>query len=280
MKPQVSQLVHSILQKDTVEQCRTEELRQLVDSYPFFAPAHVILAKKLQAENEELYKQQLQKTFLYFNNPLLVEYLLTDKGQAQETLLQENEEIHPLPVSSTVAEMALQEPVAEPELQSEPAMEKETASIEIPLAEPLPGLSGLADLKPETAIVAKDELLFEPYYTVDYFASQGINLKEEEKPKDKFGQQLRSFTDWLKTLKKQPLAEITNNVVPASEQKVEQLAEHSLEEKEVITEAMAEVWEKQGNQSRAIALYTKLSLLEPAKSTYFAAKIDELKKLI
>ena len=40
---------------------------------------------------------------------------------------------------------------------------------------------------------------------------------------------------------------------------------------------MAEVWEKQGNPEKAIDIYNKLSLLEPSKSTYFAAKIEEIK---
>ena len=63
-----------------------------------------------------------------------------------------------------------------------------------------------------------------------------------------------------------------------SSQKVEQMAEHSLESKEVLTETMAEVWEKQGNKPKAIDIYSKLSLLEPLKSAYFAAKIEDLKK--
>jgi len=41
---------------------------------------------------------------------------------------------------------------------------------------------------------------------------------------------------------------------------------------------MAEVWEKQGNAAKAIEVYTKLSLLDPSKSLYFAAKIEDLKK--
>jgi len=47
----------------------------------------------------------------------------------------------------------------------------------------------------------------------------------------------------------------------------------------VVTEAMAEVWEKQGNAVKAQELYEKLSLLDPAKSAYFAAKIEHLKQL-
>jgi len=52
---------------------------------------------------------------------------------------------------------------------------------------------------------------------------------------------------------------------------------HSIENKEVITEAMAEVFEKQGMNGKAVEVYQKLSLLNPAKSTYFAAKIAILK---
>ncbi len=89
--------------------------------------------------------------------------------------------------------------------------------------------------------------------------------------------QLKSFTEWLKTMKRVPVIEIAS---PDSggEQKVEQMAEFSLAERHVITEAMAEVWEKQGNRAKAKEIYRKLSLLDPAKSSYFAAKIEELRK--
>jgi hypothetical protein len=126
---------------------------------------------------------------------------------------------------------------------------------------------------------ANAELTFEPYHTIDYFASQGIQAKEEEKPQDKFGKQLKSFTEWLKILKRTPVSEIAGAVSPAEEQKVEQMAETSINDREVVTEAMAEVWEKQGNALKATEVYRKLSLLNPSKSSYFAAKIEQLKHL-
>ncbi|MFM8711698.1 MAG: hypothetical protein ACKOC7_10510 [Sphingomonadales bacterium] len=122
----------------------------------------------------------------------------------------------------------------------------------------------------------QSELLFEPYYTVDYFASQGIQYKPEEAPADKFGQQLKSFTDWLKIMKRLPLTELGKSVDPKEERKVEQIAGQSLTSEEVVTEAMAEVWIKQGNMAKAKEVYQKLSLLEPSKSAYFASKISGL----
>jgi hypothetical protein len=41
---------------------------------------------------------------------------------------------------------------------------------------------------------------------------------------------------------------------------------------------MAEILIQQNRKDLAIGLYRKLSLLDPAKSTYFAAKIDHLKE--
>jgi hypothetical protein len=126
--------------------------------------------------------------------------------------------------------------------------------------------------------VKDKDLLFEPFHTVDYFASQGIKVTQEEAPKDKFGKQLKSFTEWLKTMKRLPAAEIASTVENSSEQKIENLASDSVNSADVVTEAMAEVWLRQGNAQKAMEIYNKLILLYPSKSAYFAAKIDSLKK--
>ena len=63
-----------------------------------------------------------------------------------------------------------------------------------------------------------------------------------------------------------------------SEEKVVQLATHSLAEENVDTEAMADVWIKQGQPEKAVKIYEKLSLLNPSKSSYFALLIEKLKR--
>jgi tetratricopeptide (TPR) repeat protein len=144
-----------------------------------------------------------------------------------------------------------------------------------------PVKSKMAEIMVSIANVQKEipetELSFEPYHTIDYFASQGIKTVADEKPKDKFGQQLKSFTEWLRVMKKLPLTEIEKKIDTNAERQVEQLAEKSLTDDEVITETMAEVWLKQGDIEKAIEIYNKLSLLNPSKSDYFAAKIQEIK---
>ncbi len=233
MNSRIDKLVKTLLQKESLEQCSLPELEEYASRHPYFGAAQLLLAKKMQTEKTESYHEQLQKTFLFFHNPLWVEHLMNDGGKnGSEIVVQKTEPI--------IVEAQKPEP-----LKAEPK---------------------------------KEELLFEPFHTVDYFASQGIKIREEETPKDKLGQQLKSFTDWLKTMKRLPATEIAAAVTPVSEKKIEEMAEVSLQEREIITEAMAEVWEKQGNMTKAIDIYSKLSLLEPSKSAYFAAKIVDLKK--
>jgi hypothetical protein len=128
------------------------------------------------------------------------------------------------------------------------------------------------------AAVAVDEskLDFDPYHTIDYFASQGIKLRVEDFSKDKLGQQLKSFTEWIRSMKRLPQQDVEGSGDETDQHAVRRIAEHSVEEKEVLTEAMAEVWAKQGNREKARQIYIKLSLQNPSKSSYFAAKIDQL----
>jgi hypothetical protein len=244
MNSRIDQLVKTLLQKDTIDDCSLSELRQFADRHPYFGAAQLLLTKKLQQENDDEYTDQLQKTFLFFHNPVWVEHLLSDNGNA--TVITEAPEL---------------ESTSGKEVEIEEVAEKEAS----PVNQITEGSNGKE---------AESLPLFEPYHTVDYFASQGIKLKEEEKPKDKFSQQLRSFTEWLKTMKKLPATELA----PPVEKKVEEMAAVSLQDRDIVTEAMAEVWEKQGNHEKAIAVYNKLSLLDPSKRAYFAAKIEALKK--
>jgi hypothetical protein len=289
MNVHINNLVKSLLQKDTLDQCSLQELELFAERNPYFGAAQLLLTKKLQTEKHNRYDEQLQKTFLFFHNPLWVEKLLNETGNAQiippekkeePVLITENKSE---PVTDNHSESpamaatnSFESISIQPELLAERAVELKINTEEKVVEQPA--------LKTELVASSNNELLFEPFHTVDYFASQGIKFKEEEKPKDKFGQQLKSFTDWLKTMKRLPVSELARTVEgdaglsPVAEKKVEELAEYSLTERAVLTEAMAEVWEKQGNAAKAIEVYTKLSLLDPSKSPYFAAKIEHLKK--
>ena len=133
-----------------------------------------------------------------------------------------------------------------------------------------------AEVKPVVA-EEKPVFTFEPFHTVDYFASQGIKLREEKLGNDQLGQQVKSFTQWLRSMKK-IYVEQQKELGLTEEKEVVSIATESNQQTEVVTETMAEVLAKQGRKTQAIDLYRKLSLLHPEKSVYFASRIDELKQ--
>jgi hypothetical protein len=119
----------------------------------------------------------------------------------------------------------------------------------------------------------------EPLYTIDYFASQGIKLPLDEIPSDQLGKKLKSFTEWLKSMKKIQPDKVDRQMDSDTENHIRKEAEHSNDSQEVYTEALAEVYLKQGLEDKAVDVFKKLSLLDPSKSAYFAARIREIKEI-
>jgi tetratricopeptide (TPR) repeat protein len=100
----------------------------------------------------------------------------------------------------------------------------------------------------------------------------------EDHPTDSFGKQLKSFTDWLKVMKRLPQKQLIPEKTDEWEtDRIRRFAANSIEERDILTETMAEVLAKQGMYENAIALYQKLSLIYPPKSAYFASRIEQLK---
>ncbi|MGN6532423.1 MAG: hypothetical protein ACTHK0_11820 [Ginsengibacter sp.] len=290
MNEELDALTQPFLHK-TMAESTIEEIRAVTQSYPYFVPAQLALLKKLNQENDPAYEAQLQKAVLYYYDPLQfeafihTENFLTDFHFETPDTTESIADTAP-DIVEDIAEEATESPIA---IVMEPAPEEEAIATtidepvilaETALQEPNRELTA----EPEAAVPEENEedkesLTFEPYHTVDYFASQGIKLSQEEVSTDRFGKQLKSFTEWLKTMKRLPAATIDKNIDATGEHKVQNLAEHSIEKTDIVTETMAEVWLKQGNIEKAIDVYNKLSLQNPSKRAYFAAKIDQLKKV-
>lgn len=296
MNPSMIQLSTALTGKTDLAQLSLSELQQLAGQYPYWGPVQVLIAGKLSQDGAEELNDQLERSMLYLVNPLRLQQLL--KPEPLLTMDDDTDTTDEVPVVPPVNDqMAASGPAFAAELE-QPATEEEVVVQED--VQEIVSVTENKDLQaPETPVIASPEetssaksgqviptlpgmenasmeLSFEPYHTVDYFASQGIRIRDEDKNPDRFSRQLRSFTEWLKTMKRLPTGEAVVGS-PTDERKVVQLAEHSIQDRDVLTEAMAEVWEKQGDYAQAIRIYEKLSLLDPAKSSYFAAKIDQLK---
>jgi hypothetical protein len=307
MKVQLSHILQNMFQASSLDEVPVYKLEKIVREHPYFAPAHFLLAKKLQHDGNGEYEEQAQKAALYFHDPLWLHWQL-NHGKSSDLIVEQPapaeiaaeekaadqviavEEPSPVEI---VHEMEVEEPVVEvtgPVVEEEPVdevmipvetVETVEAIESFHQEEPVTEEPAVAELpkpaEPEPAATAKAGLPFDPYYTIDYFASQGIKAPQEVQPGDKLGMQLKSFTEWLRTMKRvpKPVAEEQSDEV--EQQHIQRFAAGSLEGKEVVTETMAEVLAKQDRREEAIAIYEKLSLLDPSKKAFFAAKIENLK---
>jgi hypothetical protein len=286
----MSRSIHSIarhfLNKDSLEQCTVEEIQDLAGSHPYASPIQFLLLEKLRTIDPEAYQAQVQKSILYFHDPVAFQYLL-DPGRFITQFPEEETAVSPhnIPDEEIVADEGIADDSKLINLENRFDMDSGSAPIPgenvIEMADPEQVNQPELTIKPihiPASGASDNELVFDPYHTVDYFASQGIKLSQEEFSKDKFGKQLKSFTEWLKSMKKLPGNEVAATVDSRTEDKVQHLAEDSIHQSEVYTEAMADVWIKQGNKAKAIEVYNKLSLLNPSKKAYFATQIENLKQ--
>jgi hypothetical protein len=254
------EIFESLFRRNISSPDNKEFLQQAANKYPFFAPAQFYLLAQTKEETDR-FELQAAKTAILFNNAFWLNYQLEQSFKAESSKPQ------PEAISNTAPSVQV--------ITAEPVEVKETQPAKF---QPFYTVYTKEEVAAEPSVETNhtEPVLFQPLYTTDYFASQGIKLSDEVLPTDKLGVQLKSFTEWLKTMKKVHPERMTQPDQHADE-KIQTLAERSNYEQEVVTEAMAEVLIRQGSKQKAIEVYEKLSLLSPAKSVYFAAKIEQLK---
>jgi hypothetical protein len=275
-------------------------LLELTAKYPYFAPARLALLQSLEPGTEAYNRQAAIAQLLYNNAHWLHFSLHRPHAEVREPAaddrpgdgFRETGPDHRMGDEGAAAPAVPATDELLPQTDGQPQADAaKDAAIEV--AVPAPHNEGQGDATgPEDPGQPQDPatppapmpgpptdgpLLFEPLHAVDYFASQGIKLTEEPQPGDRLGHQLKSFTEWLKTLKKLPQPASGGDDATPAEAAVQTSAEQSNADDEVVTEAMAEVLALQGKPQKAIAIYRKLSLLNPHKSAYFAAKIENLR---
>lgn len=274
------------------------QIESIIAKYPYFELAH--LAKAIETKDPI----SIHNANLFIDNPLWLQYLMVEQKQPTEDTDKilitqevapsndkalENNEENVIP-TSIFTEIEKETESESPNLliENEAAMilqdEVETVTQQATTEEDF-------SLKIDEQAIANfkdplqkpvDELLqvpIEPYHTIDYFASQGIKLSATTNPADKLGVQLKSFTDWLKTMRKVDTNSIDNELIvdDSVNSNVVSLAENSLVKNDILTENMVDVLLKQGKTNEAISLLEKLSLQDTLKSSYFASRIEQIK---
>ena len=285
-------------------------LSEIAAAHPYFTPAQFYLLQQMNSSDQQ-YSRQAAKTALLFNNTYWLQFQLQQQSisQVKETpvvsmFVPHTEEHKEDEVATAAEELGTIAANTETSINIDEATPNTQPAQPLEPLEPFKPLEPLEPLKPLELLEPLDEpsdpeespmpditlnlaasikeaenenaLSFEPMHLVDYFASQGIKLSDDIQPSDKLGKQLKSFTEWLKTMKKVHVTELENGSIQ-NDMTIQNLAEKSNTEGEIVTEAMAEVFAQQGKTGKAIEVYKKLSLLNPLKSAFFAAKIEQLK---
>jgi hypothetical protein len=283
MTKETDYLIQSIFEGESLEEMPLDELRIFTEKYPYSSIIHFLYTCKLKSIYHIDFPEAVTKTAIFFNDPYWLNFQLSEdtemgniKKSGYEYNLQErNEEVKPELSGSAEASSTWEDEdgYEYPEEQDEVV---DTKSIE---KQPSVETFNFPQIKQSESIQVDsiDQLIpIEPYHTVDYFASQGIKLSHSLE-KDELGTKVKSFTEWLRTMKKlQPEApEIrpTESLFPQLNKMEVQQPSH-----EIITEAMAEVYLKQGLKDKAIEVYNKLSLQNPANKHIFAAKLSLIKE--
>jgi hypothetical protein len=289
---QIQENFSTILKTDTSSV--VTKAAELCITYPYFDIAHIANASHHRND-----KNAMHHAALFVQNDMWLRYILypeqfvmsipqnTNAHPQKEAILIQQNNIHTEEKPVSVVAIEEKEPEDSNMAASTNILEHLTNDVEI--IKNNNKISDAATILPKEPIVAPQKMEevpatlpiieLEPYHTIDYFASQGIKLAPLLDTNDKLGQQLKSFTSWLKSMRKIDTVAgketVEEKVIP--DVKVASLAENSLQKEEIITETMAEVLVKQGKTNEAITLYEKLSLQDTEKSSYFASQIEKLK---
>jgi len=283
MTKETDYLIQSMFEGESLEEITVDELRVCTERYPYSSIVQFLYTCKLKSIYHIDFPEAVTKTAIFFNDPYWLNFQLSEdtemgniKKSGYEYNLQERkEEAKPQISGNSESESTWQdedgyEYVEEKEEGIAAKLEEEKSYKET---------FSFPQFKPSETVHGDslDQLIpIEPYHTVDYFASQGIKLSHSFE-KDELGTKVKSFTDWLRTMKKlQPEApEIRSNETlypQLNKQEVQQPSQ------EIITEAMAEVYLKQCLKEKAIEVYNKLSGQTPANKHIFAAKLSLIKE--
>jgi tetratricopeptide (TPR) repeat protein len=259
------------MMSDTVPQSRQSvgELYELIDIFPYFQSAHLLLVKGLNDLADVKFENQLRSSAIHIANREVLYYLLRNERVIAET----QPEIADLKTSGSDTLSETQQNVIESGKNSIDLI----TEIEYEVSEPVEEKVFYMD--PGFSFPESDDLL---ELDTDEAVTNKIDdssVEQESAVKGETVYQTLSQTDLIDKFiianpRIEPNRERTN--LP-----VEDISRPFVEaEGGFVTETLARIYINQGYYSKAVDIYEKLSLKFPEKSSYFASQIEKVKEYI
>jgi len=271
-------MIQSLFQRESMDEMTLDELKCHAEEFPYSSIIQFLYTCKLKSQYHLDFPEAVSKTALFFDESSWLNYQLSEeaeKGNFRKILydkqfnnVSEDEMIESLNSSAEGRDVdEIEVNIDDKEAHfDEPSIVEPIAANDVQNLEPAPS--------PQPGIEL--EIPITPYHTIDYFASLGIKINIEGE-KDDLSMKVKSFTAWLKTMKRlQPGAETVT--IKDIQSILDTNNEKENPADAVFTEAMAEVYLKQGLTEKAIEVYDKLSLQNPINSHIFADKISKIKE--
>ena len=268
---EASTLIGYINQPEKLKGAAVDEVRNLTIKYPYFAIGQALLAIAYQNENRDEYEQQLR----------LAASIVPNRNK--------------LRLFSLAAKRRLENLQEVPQLPDE-HRPKDEFFTPIETIEPLEEANNGAIIREKVFIIPEIDLSG----SHEELSAELVLLEEKRKSLDELKaiiaarlktieEEKRQKNDEESTPKKLSRKELIDKFIvenpSISRPKAEfynpiSVAQNSIIDQEnIVSETLAQIYAKQGYNGKAISIYEKLCLKYPEKSVYFAAQIEELRKL-
>jgi len=257
---------------------------ELVMRYPYCQTGQILFTLNLFGEDDLQSHSQLKKAAAYASDRRKLKELIEPSRIVSETQLTEKIVI---PASEVEVEN-LEIPVSAPEtcsIDQEVPVVNISSSVETPISPE--SIAFIGDSKFQERL-SREELLSIVRKRLAEIGAERSKKSPEEKGTDTAIQSLqpdeskaRAGKDSLKASLIEKFIREEPKITPpktAFFNPTETSHRSNMDEEEIISETLAQLYANQGNVQKAIHIYEKLSLLNQEKSRYFAARIQELGK--
>ena len=289
----------------TLNRFSTPELENLIQKFPYFHQAHLLLAKKYQQESCAKFDEQLQLAALYTQdrdlffaifNETTISSPIVQSISVEEVVLEKQD-------LTIQAETSIPESIIEISSVEEALEELEQLKADEILLESQSGIvetPETIDTKIEEEFIVVEEFnLSEPHTFDEWLKAFGqkdtikIEFIQEEIPTEpeKQDEELDKIILQNTAVRLHELVEGESNYSKGLNAFIEeQKQKHKLLEiktshnenemsDDMVTETLAKLYEGQKKYQKAIRAYEVLALKYPEKNDFFAARINNLKNL-